>query len=342
MEALKKEIKFYSEKYSDQRELISVYFGGGTPSLMEPKYNASILEQVRKRFNVRNDAEITLETNPGTVDKTKLKEFKNIGINRLSVGIQSFNDDELRFLTRIHDNKTAIETIENAASAGFDNISLDMIFNLPKQTKKKLISNLQQAVKLPVKHISAYSLILERGTILNKMVLDGKVRMQDDDHDANLYEATIDFLETKGYYQYEISNFSFPGFECLHNISYWNYTDYFGFGTSAHSFINNKRWWNFSSAKRYIAEVKERGNAVAGSEELSNIQNHNEYVMLALRSSGIRLGEYNQKFGNDWLKEKNHYLQKLKNENLITVNDDYIRLTKRGYAVCDEILQNIL
>ena len=309
---------------------------------MEPGYIASILERVGKSFNVRNDAEITMETNPGTVDESKLREFKNIGINRLSVGIQSFNDNELRFLTRIHDSKTAVETVENADSAGFNNISLDLIFNLPKQTKKKWISNLQQAVKLPVKHISAYSLILERGTILNKMILDGKVKMQDDDHDANLYETTIDFFETNGFHQYEVSNFSFPGYECLHNISYWNYTDYFGFGTSAHSFIDNRRWWNFSSAKRYIAEVRERGNAVAGSEELSVIQNHNEYVMLALRSSGIKLSEYNRRFGNDWLKEKNRYLQKLKNDNLITVNDDHIRLTKRGYAVCDEILQNIL
>ena len=342
LESLKTEISFYSGKYSGGRELISIYFGGGTPSLMEPGYIALILERVGKSFNVRNDAEITMETNPGTVDESKLREFKNIGINRLSVGIQSFNDNELRFLTRIHDSKTAVETVENADSAGFNNISLDLIFNLPKQTKKKWISNLQQAVKLPVKHISAYSLILERGTILNKMILDGKVKMQDDDHDANLYETTIDFFETNGFHQYEVSNFSFPGYECLHNISYWNYTDYFGFGTSAHSFIDNRRWWNFSSAKRYIAVVRERGNAVAGSEELSVIQNHNEYVMLALRSSGIKLSEYNRRFGNDWLKEKNRYLQKLKNDNLITVNDDHIRLTKRGYAVCDEILQNIL
>ncbi|MEJ2494593.1 MAG: radical SAM family heme chaperone HemW [Ignavibacteriaceae bacterium] len=342
LKALKKEIKYYSEKYRDKRELISIYFGGGTPSLMKPEYIASIIDSVKQNFNVKEDAEITLETNPGTVDGFKLKEFKNIGINRLSIGIQSFNDDELKFLTRIHDSKTAIETVENAAIAGFENISFDLIFNLPGQTKINWQSNLEQAVKLPVKHISAYSLILERGTILNKMILDGKVKMQDDDHDANLYETTIDFFEASNFHQYEVSNFAIRGYECLHNISYWNYTDYLGFGTSAHSFINERRWWNFSSAKKYIAEINERSNAVAGSEYLSDLQKHNEYVMLALRSSGLKLNEYKPRFGEEWLMEKNDYFQKLQSKNLITMNNNYIKFTKRGYALCDEILQNIL
>ena len=342
LKALKKEIKYYSEKYRDKRELISIYFGGGTPSLMQPAYIASIVDLVRQNFNVSEEAEITLETNPGTVDKFKLKEFKDIGINRLSIGIQSFNDDELKFLTRIHNSKTAIETVENAAIAGFENISFDLIFNLPGQTKINWRSNLEQAVKLPVKHISAYSLILERGTILNKMVLDGKVKMQDTDHDANLYETTIDFFEGNGFHQYEVSNFAIPGYECLHNISYWNHTEYFAFGTSAHSFINDKRWWNYSSAKKYIAEVNKRNNAVAGSEYLSDSQKHNEYVMLALRSSGLELSEYKSRFGEAWLKEKNHYFQKLENQNLIIMNDDHIKFTKQGYALCDEILPNIL
>jgi len=342
LKALKAEIKFYSERFRDQRELISIYFGGGTPSLMKPEYIASIIDSVKQNFNVKEDAEITLETNPGTVDGSKLKEFKNIGINRLSIGIQSFDDDELKFLTRIHNSKTAIETVKNASAAGFENISLDLIFNLPGQTKMKWQANLKQALRLPVKHVSAYSLILERGTILNKMVLDGKVKMQDTDHDANLYETTIDFFEGNGFHQYEVSNFAIPGYECLHNISYWNHTEYFAFGTSAHSFINDKRWWNYSSAKKYIAEINEKGNAVAGMEELSDIQKHNEYVMLSLRSSGLELNEYKSRFGEAWLKEKNHYFQKLENQNLIIMNDDHIKFTKQGYALCDEILPNIL
>jgi len=231
---LKKEIIHYSEKHSADRELISIFFGGGTPSLMEPDYISEILESIKTKFVVRNDTEITLETNPGTVSLEKLRKFRKVGINRISIGIQSFNNNDLRFLTRIHNSETAINTVNYAAEAGFENISLDLIFNLPGQSKKNWIKNLERAVKLPIKHISAYSLILERGTILNKMVLDGKVKIADADYDAELYQTTINFLTANGFYQYEVSNFTKLGFECIHNNDYWHYTDYLGFGNSAH------------------------------------------------------------------------------------------------------------
>ncbi|MCH6574322.1 MAG: coproporphyrinogen III oxidase family protein, partial [Bacteroidetes bacterium] len=186
------------------------------------------------------------------------------------------------------------------------------------------------------------SLILERGTILNKMVLDGKVKMQSDDHDADLYETTIDFLTQNGFYQYEVSNFAKPGYECRHNNAYWQYKDYLGLGTSAHSFVDGKRWWNYSSLKRYISEIDTNGYAVANYEELSPEEFHNEYVMLALRSSGIKLNKYKNTFGDNWLKKNYSYLEKLENENFIFLNDSNIKLTKKGYTVCDEILQNIL
>ncbi len=194
LSSLKKEIDYYSGIYSEGREFSSIYFGGGTPSLMSPSYIAEIIDYLNRKFTVTPGAEITLETNPGTVDKNKLKDFRDAGVNRLSVGIQSFHNDELKFLTRIHDSDTAIQTIMNAGDAGFDNVSLDLIFNLPGQTKQKWEENLKKALSLPIKHISAYSLILERGTILNKMVLDKKVILQDDDYDADLYEFTIDFM----------------------------------------------------------------------------------------------------------------------------------------------------
>ena len=185
--ALKKEIEFYSAQYSTGRKIISIYFGGGTPSFMEPDYISEIISHVKKFFDVKDDAEITIETNPGTVDKVKLNKFNSAGINRISIGIQSFDNDDLKFLTRIHDSQTAIQTVNDAKEAGFENISIDLIFNLPGQTKEKWKLNLEQAVNLPIMHISAYSLILEKGTILNKMVLDGKIKLQDDDYDAELY-----------------------------------------------------------------------------------------------------------------------------------------------------------
>jgi oxygen-independent coproporphyrinogen-3 oxidase len=342
LDSLKKEIDYYADIYSSGRQFISIYFGGGTPSLMEPAYISEIISYLHKKFSITPDAEVTLETNPGTVDINKLKEFHDAGINRISIGIQSFHNDELKFLTRIHDSETAISTVFNARESGFKNISLDLIFNLPGQTKQKWAENLNKAVALPVTHLSAYSLILERGTILNKMVLDKKVVLQDDDYDADLYEYTIDYLKDKNFIQYEVSNFCLPGYECIHNNAYWNYTDYLSFGTSAHSFMDNKRWWNFSSLKRYIDEIRKNQNAVAGSEIVYGQQQMNEYIMLALRSSGLNLSALKQKFGNDWLKEKYDYLIQLKNQDLLNIEKDFIRLTKRGYALCDEILGNLL
>jgi oxygen-independent coproporphyrinogen-3 oxidase len=342
LNSLKKEITYYAGFYSTARIYTSIYFGGGTPSLMRPEYISEIISAVKNCYNVSNNAEITMETNPGTVDKEKLKSFYNIGINRISIGIQSFDESELKFLTRIHNKETAIRTIYDANEIGFDNISIDLIFNLPGQTKEKWESNLRIAVQLPIAHISAYSLILERGTILNKMVIDRKVKIQDSDYDADLYEICLNFLEEKNFLQYEVSNFARPGFECRHNNAYWRYKDYIGFGTSSHSFVNGKRWWNYSSLKRYLFEIKKNNHAVANSEYINKKQMLNEYIMLALRSSGLDLNEFRNLFGEDWIKINQDYLNKLMNNNFLIIDNNHIRLTKSGYAVCDEILSNIL
>ena len=342
LSALKKEIKNYSKIFSDDRIFTSIFFGGGTPSLMEPEFIKEIIDSLKENYNISKDVEITLETNPGTVDKKKLSEFKNIGINRLSIGIQSFDDDDLKFLTRIHNEQTAVETIKTANKIGYENINIDLIFNLPKQTKAKWMKNLVKAVELPIKHISAYSLILERGTILNKMVLDGKVKIQDDDYDAELYELTIDVLEDHNFIQYEVSNFCKSGFECRHNNAYWHYNDYLSFGPSSHSFINNKRWWNFSSLKRYIIEIEKNGFAIAGSEMINDEMALREYVMLALRSDGLKLNDFGKRFGEDWINQKHDYLKKLSKQNLVLIDGTTYRLTKKGYAICDEILASLL
>jgi oxygen-independent coproporphyrinogen-3 oxidase len=345
LKSVKKEINYYADMHSEGREIISIFFGGGTPSLMEPDYIHEIRETIKEKFNVAENSEITLETNPGTVSLKKLKKFREAGINRISIGTQSFDDKELKFLTRIHNSETAIKTVIDADKAGFENISLDLIFNLPNQTKKKWKENLKQAIELPIKHISTYSLLLERGTILNKMVLDGKVKIQNEDYDAELYEATIDFLTSNGFYQYEVSNFAKSGYECVHNNTYWHYTDYFGFGTSAHSFNNNKRWWNFSSLKMYIENIERFGNAVAGSETISPEKALNEFVMLELRSSGLDIKKFENLFnpeGTGWLKEKYPYFEILKKNDFVKIDDGLIKLTAKGYAICDEILKELL
>ena len=342
LNSLKKEIEYYSGLYSADRIFTSIYFGGGTPSLMRPEYISEIISTIKNFFNLSDNAEITLETNPGTVNREKLKTFYNYGINRISIGIQSFNENELKFLTRIHDKDTALKTVYYAADSGFKNINVDMIFNLPGQTKEIWKSNLSIAVKLPISHISAYSLILERGTILNKMVIDGKVKIQDDDYDADLYEMCLIYLEENDFKQYEVSNFAKEGFECIHNNAYWRYKNYLSFGTSAHSFMDGKRWWNYSSLKRYINEIKYKNHAVANFEYINKNQMLDEYIMLALRSKGLDIEEFKNMFGDNWLKNKSDYLSQLKDKKFILITDDCISLTKSGYALCDEILSNLL
>ena len=337
-DALIKETDNYAALYSEESSISSIYFGGGTPSLMEPGYLETLINQIKKKFKVVEAPEITMETNPGTVNKDKLEEFLKAGINRISIGIQTFNDKELKFLTRIHDKETAIRTVLDAQEAGYNNISVDLIFNLPGQTKEIWTSNLGIAASLPIQHISAYSLILEKGTILNKMVLDGKVKMQEDDYDADLYEITIDYLEQKGFFQYEVSNFAKPGYECLHNNAYWRYKNYLGFGTSAHSFVNNKRWWNLSSLKMYKDQIEAKGSAEASHEIITPEENIEEYIMLALRSYGIELADLEKRFGKEWQNRNKEYLQVLNDNNLVILNNDRIKLTKIGYAICDEII----
>ena len=342
LNSLKKEIEYYSGPYSANRVFTSIYFGGGTPSLMKPEYISEIISTIKNFYNLSENAEITLETNPGTVNSKKLNAFYNYGINRISVGIQSFNESELKFLTRIHDKETALKTVYDAAEAGIKNINVDMIFNLPGQTKEIWKSNLNIAVKLPITHISAYSLILERGTILNKMVIDGKVKIQDDDYDADLYEICLSYLVENGFKQYEVSNFAKEGFECIHNNAYWRYKNYLSFGTSSHSFMDGKRWWNYSSLKRYINEIENNNHAVANFELINKQKMLDEYVMLALRSKGLNVNEFRNMFGDYWLKDKSDYLSRLQDKNFVLITNDYIRLTKSGYALCDEILSNIL
>jgi oxygen-independent coproporphyrinogen-3 oxidase len=305
---------------------------------VEPKFIGGVIQCLHSFFKFNDHVEITLETNPGTVSKEKLAEFKSAEINRISVGIQSFDEQELKFLTRIHDKETAIKTVEDVYSIGIENISLDLMFNLPGQSLAKWAKNLEEAVELPIKHLSAYSLILERGTILNKLVLDGKVEMQDDDYDADLYEYTIDMLTSTGFEQYEVSNFSLPGYECIHNLAYWTHKAYLGLGTSAHSFINGERWWNYSSLKMYIEAVKTKGNAILGREKLTRKELLEEFIMLNMRGPGLNLTLLSEYFGNEWIQKNEKYLAGLLNEGFISRKDNFIKFTKPGYTLCDEIL----
>ena len=290
--ALDKEIELRATNDFTTEEVETIFFGGGTPSLLSPLQFEKIFNKLYKYFKISPNAEITTEANPGTVSVEKLKSYRTLGINRISFGAQSFFEDELKFLSRIHSVDEIDSAIRNAKSAGFENINLDLIFALPNQTLERWDYNLTRAINLEPNHISAYSLIVEPNTPLIKLVKSGIVKTLPEELDARFYSHTIEKLNQNGFNQYEISNFSKPGFECKHNLNYWNHTNYISFGPSAHSFWKNenssKRWWNSRSVKDYIDSVQKNIFPVAEIETLTKENLFVESIFL-----GLRLGELN-------------------------------------------------
>ena len=344
--ALEQEIRLRGEDNRFHEQVETIFFGGGTPSLLHPSEIEKILNILASRFSIQTNAEITLETNPGTVDIQKLKAFKSAGVNRISMGIQSFFDDDLRFLTRIHTASEAKQCVLDAYAAGFNNISFDLIFSLPGQTLTRWKSNLEQAIELQPTHISCYSLIVEPETPLFNMVQSKQVALLDADSDAELYEFTIDFLTSNGFEQYEVSNFALPAtlgktnFKCRHNINYWNHSNYLSFGSSAHSFWKNERWWNISNISAYIEQLSKRILPLAGGEHLTETKLMEETIFLGLRSEGIDIEQFRRRFAHDLILENSAIISELIQQGRARIEGGRLRLTAKGYLVCDEICQS--
>jgi len=259
-EALQKEIDWFGktqEKFSELAQ--TVYFGGGTPSLLSVSQVEAVLERIQTTFGIAADAEITLEANPGTISLEYLRDLRRLGINRLSLGIQSFSDAELTHLGRIHNREEAQESIRKARQAGFDNLSLDLIFGLPGQSLETWQQNLEEAISFKSEHLSLYNLIVEQGTPLEAQIEQKEVQPPDEDTAADMYEFTMEYLARKGYEQYEISSWAAsPQMESRHNKAYWKMTPYLGFGAGAASFAAGKRTQNTSSIPVYIQRISEQ------------------------------------------------------------------------------------
>ncbi len=339
LSALEIEFQLCSKNRRFNEPIETIFFGGGTPSLLSPSDLERTMNYLTSKFQIKDDAEITMEINPGTIDKSKLTAFKSIGINRLSVGVQSFFDDDLKFLTRIHTSSEAKHCIEEGHSVGFKNISIDLIFSLPGQNLDQWKSNLIQAVELSPHHLSTYSLILETKTPLFDLVKFDKIKLLDSEKEAELYEFAIEFLTSNGYRQYEISNFAKLGFECRHNINYWNHANYLGFGPSAHSFWQNERWWNVKNLDSYLEGLNKQALPIAGGEHLTSAQLIEEAIFLSLRSGGINLENFYQKYGIDFLQKYELTIKDLLDSGKACIKDGVFHLTAKGYVVCDEICQ---
>lgn len=331
------EIQTCSPKLSSKK-FDTIFFGGGTPSLLSLNDFEKIFDSIFKNFNVGKNSEITIEANPGTLDEKKLKELRNLPINRISFGVQSFIDDELIFLSRIHNSEQAIGSIKSAQDAGFDNINLDLIFAIPGQTLDAWKYNLLKALNLNTRHISAYSLIFEEGTPLFSLFKQKKVLQANIELEREMYDYTMEFLPLNGFSQYEVSNYAKPGYECKHNLQYWEHKEYVGFGPSAASYIDNYRRVNVRDIGKYIDKIKSNNNAADFTEFIDNDTSIYEYIMLGLRSRGVDFVTFREKYKLDFRSKYSQTIGILINEGLAQLKQDNLRLTPKGYAVCDEIL----
>jgi oxygen-independent coproporphyrinogen-3 oxidase len=339
--ALRREIELSSDRFANET-VETIFFGGGTPSLLTPSQIGTILNEVSRIANVAVDVETTIEVNPGTIDKQKLYGYLAAGINRLSVGVQSFNDDELQFLQRIHSSDEAVRAILNARECGFENLSIDLIYALPNQTPARWRTTLEKTLSFHPHHISAYSLIVEEGTPLASSVSSKEITPLSADEEASLYLLTMDILAEAGYIHYEVSNYAKPGYTCRHNSHYWNHKNYIGFGPSAHSYLNGRRWWNIRDFQDYYVRLSGNKPVIAGEEILTERQLLEETIMLELRTGELNFSHLRQKFSVDLWRQAGPLIRSMVDSNLMLQDEDYLRLTMKGYLLCDEITERLL
>ena len=333
VDALDSEIR--NSKFEIEHLADTIYFGGGTPSLLTPKQLERILNAVRNTFTIARDAEITMEMNPATVTDESLAAYRSLGVNRASFGVQTFDDRALKLLARGHDADDARTTFKMLRKAGFDNISFDLIAGLPGQTLAGWKRNLDEAVTLGPEHISLYLLEIHQGTPLAEQVRSGRQPIPDEELAAEMYELMLDRLAAAGYEQYEISNFSRPGFASRHNTKYWTLDPVFGFGVSAHSFDGHERYANERDTAKYVELIEKTASAEVMSEEINQ---ESEFVFLGLRlENGVNLAEYARRFGVDLMKKYQTELADLNASGLVELDSGCLRLTRKGKLFSNEV-----
>lgn len=337
--ALGQEIRAFPALEREAQAADTIYFGGGTPSLLTPAQVASILEAVHERFRVAYGGEVTMEMNPGTLTPETLRQFRRLGITRASFGAQTFDDRELKQLGRTHTAEDVRLTINYLRDAGFDNVSFDLIAGLPRQTIKQWSRNLDEALSLRPEHLSFYLLEVHEGTPLADQIRAGRMPQPDEDLAADMYRLMLDRAAQEGYEHYEISNLCLPGYESRHNTKYWLGHPTYGFGCSAHSFDGaRRRWANERDANRFVELIETRGTAIVENFELSDHEAQSEAVFLGLRLlRGINLDEHHARFGIDLRRERADDLSRLREAGLIELNQDLMRLTRHGALLSNEV-----
>jgi len=342
------EIDIYTSRADDKEcSINSVYFGGGTPSYASEKAIARIMKKIHNDFNVLNNAEITIEVNPRSAIKDKLNAYREAGINRLSIGIQSQNKDELNTLERIHSADEGLETVRSAREAGFDNISIDFMYGTPGQTLQSWEKTLESVKIMDPEHVSAYSLMLEEGTRMTIQVQKGELVLPESDTAADMFELANDRMKALGYDHYELSNYSKPGFESRHNLHYWEGKPYIGFGMSSHWYDGTTRYWNSKIFSKYYEFIDTGTLPIDGEERLTKVQQMNEVIMLSLRlRKGLSLRSYGEKFGSQAADDLSRKIELMLKEEqdleFLNYKDGQVQLTTKGFYVSDEIISKLL
>ena len=340
VEAVKKEIQLQKIK----SQISTVYIGGGTPSYIDSKYIQEIVREIKNK-DVSQNAEITIEVNPGTVTLQKLQDYKDEGINRLSIGLQSSKDELLEQIGRIHNFEQFLETYDMARKVGFKNINIDLMLGLPNQSITDLKETLEKIINLGPEHISVYSLIIEDGTPIANKIEKGELELPDEDTERNMYWYVKNTLELNGYKHYEISNFAKKGYESKHNMNCWMQKEYIGIGIAAHSYRDITRYSNTENINEYIKNIKK--GKLESNRIIHEIQKEQdkkkEFMLLGLRLiDGVNISDFKNKFGDNPIYLFRNQLNKLVDENLIKVDDNNIKLTNKGIDLANLVWEEFV
>jgi len=338
VQALKKELT----NIPSQTVFSTLFIGGGTPTILSSDLLTDIITAIFDSFQFSTEYEATIEANPGTLDRDKLTLIRSGGINRISMGVQSLNDDELSFLGRIHTSEGAEQAVHLVKETGFDNIGIDLIYGIPGQSLPSWKNTLAKAVELETQHISAYELTIEKGTALDTMLrsTEGTIPSIDEDRIIEMYEYTIGYLTSRGYIHYEISNFALPGYLCRHNMNYWNRGEYYGVGLGAHSFTGSMRFSNTDNFDTYVHNLSVNRSPVREEELITDEKALVEILFLGLRKTeGINLHAVNKFLGQDMEKRFHKEIMELREAGLIHINPSSttLRLTRKGLALSNEV-----
>lgn len=353
IKCLEKELIHYSienkilnkHKLEKRYFIKTIYIGGGTPSILDEIYIVNIIKTIKENFEIDKNAEITIEVNPGTVIMEKLKTYREIGINRLSIGLQASQDEMLKQIGRIHTFDQFLDTFNSARRVGFENINVDLMIGLPNQRIGDVEKSLNSVLHLKPEHISIYSLILEEGTRLYEQVNSSEVEMMSDALEREMYWKVRNTLDKYNYIQYEISNYARPGFESRHNLDCWNQKEYIGIGAAASSFIDNVRYSNIKDIKKYISniECENYSKNFILEETLNKESKMKEFMMLGLRKlEGVNIIEFEKKFNENPIIKYSKDLEKLNKDGLITIIDDNIQLTNRGIDLANLVWEHFI